>query len=234
MGRKIFVSYKYADEKVAKLQDRFYEEVNSVMQWNYRNTRVRDYVDLIQDKIGKDNINLGEKDGESLENFSDEKIETLLKQRIRQCSVTIVVISKGMKDNTKIEKDQWIPWEISYSIRVVPTGGNTKQMNAVLGVVLPDETGNYNWYYTSNSECNCTAHHTSQLFNILSDNMFNILEKEFRVCNGIQIHTKDEPSFIKTIKWDDFMNGNSYNNYIDKAVEIKDDEESYDVHVNLR
>lgn len=234
MGRKIFVSYKYADEKVAKLQDRFYEEVNSVMQWNYRNTRVRDYVDLIQDKIGKDNINLGEKDGESLENFSDEKIETLLKQRIRQCSVTIVVISKGMKDNTKIEKDQWIPWEISYSIRVVPTGGNTKQMNAVLGVVLPDETGNYNWYYTSNSECNCTTHHTSQLFNILSDNMFNILEKEFRVCNGIQIHTKDEPSFIKTIKWDDFMNGNSYNNYIDKAVEIKDDEESYDVHVNLR
>ncbi len=234
MGRKIFVSYKYVDEKVAKLQDRFYEEVNSVMQWNYRNTRVRDYVDLIQDKIGKDNINLGEKDGESLENFSDEKIETLLKQRIRQCSVTIVIISKGMKDNTKIEKDQWIPWEISYSIRVVPTGGNTKQMNAVLGIVLPDETGNYNWYYTSNSECSCTTHHTSQLFNILSDNMFNIFEKEFRVCNGIQIHTKDEPSFIKTIKWDDFMNGNSYNNYIDKAVEIKDDEESYDVHVNLR
>lgn len=234
MGRKIFVSYKYADEKVAKLQDRYYEEVNSVMQWNYRNTRVRDYVDLIQDKIGKDNINLGEKDGESLENFSDEKIETLLKQRIRQCSVTIVVISKGMKDNTKIEKDQWIPWEISYSIRVVPTGGNTKQMNAVLGVVLPDETGNFNWYYTSNSECNCTTHHTSQLFNILSDNMFNILEKEFRVCNGIQIHTKDEPSFIKTIKWDDFMNGNNYNKYIDKAVEIKDDAESYDVHVNLR
>ena len=89
-------------------------------------------------------------------------------------------------------------------------------------------------YYTSNSECNCTTHHTSQLFNILSDNMFNILEKEFRVCNGLQIHTKDEPSFIKTIKWDDFKNGNSYNNYIDKAVEIKDDEESYDVHVNLR
>lgn len=233
MGRKVFVSYKYADEKVAKLQDRFYEEVNSEMQWNYRSTRVRDYVDLIQDKVGKDNINLGEKDGESLENFSDEKIETLLKQRIRQCSITIVVISKGMKDNTKIEKEQWIPWEISYSLRVVPTGGNTKQMNAVLGVVLPDETGNYNWYYTLNTECSCTTHHTSQLFNILSDNMFNILEKEFRICNGIKIHTKDEPSFIKTIKWDDFMYSNNYNYYIDKAVSIKDDAVSYDVHVNL-
>ncbi len=234
MGRKIFVSYKYKDENVAKLQDSFYEEVNNVMQWNYRNTRVRDYVDLLQDKIGSDNINLGEKDGESLDDFSDEQIETLLKQRIRQCSVTIVIISKGMKETSKTEKEQWIPWEISYSLRVVPTGGNTKQMNAVLGVVLPDENGSYNWYYTSNPECNSITHHTGQLFKILKDNMFNILEKEFRECNGSKIHIKDEPSFIKTVKWDDFMIGNNYNTYIDKAVEIKDDEKSYDIHINLK
>lgn len=234
MGRKVFVSYKYKDENVAKLQDSFYEEVNNVMQWNYRNTRVRDYVDLLQDKIGRDNINLGEKDGESLDDFSDAQIETLLKQRIRQCSVTIVIISKGMKESSKTEKEQWIPWEISYSLRVVPTGGNTKQMNAVLGVVLPDENRNYNWYYTSNPGCNSITHHTSQLFKILKDNMFNILEKEFRECNGSKIHIKDEPSLIKTVKWDDFMIGNNYNIYIDKAVEIKDDEKSYDVHVNLQ
>jgi len=233
MGRKVFVSYKYKDEKVAKLQDAYYEAVNNVMQWNFRNTRVRDYVDLLQDKIGRSNINLGEKDGESLEDFSDEKIETLLKQRIRQCSITIILISKGMRETYKSEKDQWIPWEVSYSIRVVPTGGNTKQMNAVLGIVLPDETGNYNWYYTSNPLCNSITHHTGQLFKILHNNMFNILEKEFRECNGTKIHTKPEPSFIKTVKWDDFMSGNNYSNYIDKAIEIKDDAESYDVHINL-
>ena len=233
MGRKVFVSYKYKDEKVAKLQDAFYEEVNNTMQWNYRNTRVRDYVDKLQDKIGRDNINLGEKDGESLDDFSDSQIETLLKQRIRQCSITIVVISKGMKKNGETERDQWIPWEISYSLRVVPTGGNTKQMNAILGIVLPDETGNYNWYYTSNPNCNSITHHTSKLFKILKDNMFNITKAEFRECNGTKIHTKDEPSFVKTVKWDDFMNGNYYNSYIDKAIEIKDDAESYDVHVNL-
>lgn len=233
MGRKVFVSYKYADEKVSKLKDCYYEEINSVMQWNYRKTRVRDFVDLLQDKLGKDNMNQGEKDNESLENFSDEKIETLLKQKIRQCSITIVIISKGMKVDTKIEKDQWIPWEISYSLRTVPTGGKTKQMNAVLGIVLPDEIGNYNWYYTSNTECSCISHQTSKLFNILSDNMFNIIEKEFRECNGIKIHTKNEPSFIKTIKWEEFMYGNNYNNYINKSVEIKDNAKSYDVHVNL-
>lgn len=232
MGKKVFVSYKYKDEKVAKLQDIFYEEVDGKMTFNARNTRARDYVDKLQEKIGVDNMNLGEKDGESLEEFSDQQIESTLKQRIRQCSVTVVLISKGMKTNDP-EKEQWIPWEISYSLRVVPTGGNTKQRNAVLGVVLPDENGNYNWYYTSNPNCNSITHHTGQLFKILKDNMFNILEKEFRECNGSKIHTKDEPSFIKTIKWDEFMNGNSYSDYLDKAVEIKDDEGSYDLHVNL-
>lgn len=233
MARKVFVSYKYKDELVAKLQDYFYEEVNGKLTFVQRNTRVRDYVDKLQDKIGRDNINLGEKDDESLDDFSDETIETLLKQRIRQCSVTIVVISKGMKDVSKSENQQWIPWEISYSLRVVPTGGNTKQMNAVLGIVLPDETGNYNWYYTSNPNCNSITHHTSQLFKMLRDNMFNILEKEFRECNGTRIHTKSEPSLIKTVTWEDFMSGNNSDYYIEKAIEIKDDAESYDVHVNM-
>ncbi len=233
MARKVFVSYKYKDELVAKLQDYFYEEVNGKLTFVQRNTRVRDYVDKLQDKIGRDNINLGEKDDESLDDFSDETIETLLKQRIRQCSVTIVVISKGMKDASKSENEQWIPWEISYSLRVVPTGGNTKQMNAVLGVVLPDETGNYNWYYTSNPSCNSITHHIGQLFKILRDNMFNILEKEFRECSGTKIHTKSEPSLIKTVKWEDFMSDNNSDYYIEKAIEIKDDAESYDVHVNM-
>ena len=79
MGRKVFVSYKYKDELVAKLQDSYYEEVNGNLIWNQRNTRVRDYVNLLQEKIGKDNINLGEKDGESLDDFSDDKIESILK-----------------------------------------------------------------------------------------------------------------------------------------------------------
>jgi hypothetical protein len=232
MGKKVFVSYKYKDEKVAKLQDLYYEEVKGEMKYNRRNTRVRDYVDKLQEKIGADNMNLGEKDGESLEHFSDQKIESKLKQKIRQSSVTIVLISKGMKTNEP-EKEQWIPWEISYSLRVVSTGGNTKQRNAVLGIVLPDENCNYNWYYTSNPNCNSITHKTGQLFKILKDNMFNIRETEFRECNGSKIHMNDEPSFIKTIKWDEFMNGNSYNDYLDKAIKIKDNEGAYDFHVNL-
>jgi hypothetical protein len=234
MGRKVFVSYKYKDEKVAKLQDYFFEEAYGQLNYIQRNTRVRDYVDKLQEKIGRDNINLGERDGESLEDFSDEKIETLLKQRIRQCSVTIVLISKGMKELLKPEKDQWIPWEVSYSLRIVPTSGRKKQMNAVLGIVLPDETDSYDWYYTPDSECNCVTHYTGQLFKILSKNMFNIKDKILRECNGMIIHDNGEPSFIKTVKWSDFINGNNYSSYIEKAVEIKENEELYDIYVNIQ
>lgn len=233
MARKVFVSYKYKDEKVAKLQDYYYEEIDGETKYNYRNTRVRDYVDLLQDKIGIDNINLGERDGESLENFSDSEIETTLKNKIRQCSVTIVMISKGMKVQNQTQNEQWIPWEISYSLRTVPTGGNTKQMNAVLGVVLPDETGTYDWYYTSNPNCNCTTNHTGQLFSILKKNMFNIYEKEYRECQGIKIHITPEPSFIKTVKWNDFMLGENYNTYIEKAIKIRDNKVAYDYKIEL-
>lgn len=233
MARKYFVSYKYKDEKVAKLKDYFFEEVDGKMQINTRNTRVRDYVDLLQYKIGSDHINLGEKDGESLEDFLDHEIESELKRRIRQCSVTIVMISKGMKLINKTQKEQWIPWEISYSLRKVPTGGNTKQMNAVIGVVLPDETGTYDWYYTYNPNCNSTTHHTNLLFKILSSNMFNLWKKETRECNGSIITISNEPSFIKTVKWNDFMNGDSYNSYIEKAIEIKDSKDLYDYKINL-
>ena len=133
------MSYKYADTLVKDLG--VYEK-NIWGQMVRVDTKVRHYVDKLQEKIGKDNINLGEKDGESLAEFSDTTIETVLKSKIRQCSITIVLVSKGMKTDQP-EKDQWIPWEVSYSLRTVPNGNYTKQMNAILGVVLPDETGLY-------------------------------------------------------------------------------------------
>ena len=215
MGRKVFISYKYADTQVQDLG--IYEDSG----WGLRQkvpTKARHYVDKLQDKIGKDNINLGEKDGESLADFSDTTIETELKGKIRQCSITIILISKGMK-TSEPEKDQWIPWEVSYSLRTVPNGSYTKQMNAILGVVLPDETGLYDWYFTS------------QLFKILRDNSFNIKDKQFRQCNGKDIYTNDEPSFFKTVKWNEFMR--NHNDYIEKAIEIKDNKSAYDVHINL-
>jgi hypothetical protein len=189
-----------------------------------RSTRVRDYVDELQEIIGKDNINLGEKDGESLEDFSNSVIESALKDKIFNSSVTIVMISKGMKEISETEKEQWIPWEISYSLKEITRSDRTSRMNAVLGVVLPDETGSYDWYYTKNPSCNSTSHNTGQLFNILKNNMFNIKEPTTRECNG-SIINDGEFSFIKTVEWSTFKTSHKY--YIDKSIEIRNKNEEY-------
>jgi len=96
MARNIFISYKYNDDKVASLNP---------FSLIFGGTIARNYVDELQEKLKeKNHINLGEKDGESLEDFSDSTIRSQLKEKIRQSSITIVLISKRMKDLTKEEK----------------------------------------------------------------------------------------------------------------------------------
>jgi hypothetical protein len=222
MGRKIFVSYKYKDDKVAPLVTKFMSGTKTI---------ARHYVDELQTILDyDDHINLGEKDGESLADFADSTIETSLKKKIFQSSITIVMISKGIKMSSESEKDQWIPWEISYSLREIRREDRTSRMNAVLGIVLPDENNSYAWYYTENTACNCTTQSTNKLFKILSSNMFNLKDPTTSVCNGLTIHY-GEFSFIKTVKWDVFKGNRNF--YLDKAVEIKENKELYDIKVNL-
>jgi hypothetical protein len=213
MGKKIFTSYKYADANVRAIQG-----INS--------TTVRDYVDILQSKIdASDHINKGEDDGEDMGTLADSTIASKLGDKIFDSTVTIVFISKGMKDNTP-ENDQWIPWEISYSLRDQSRQGVNSKTNAILGVVLPDQFGTYDWYYRHNPDCNSITHFTGQLFTILKENMFNIKNPQTRVCNGTTI-TDGEASYIKTVEWDNFIG--SINWYIEKALEIWRNRQDYNI-----
>ena len=64
-------------------------------------------------------------------------------------SVTIVLISPEMFENVK-EIEQWIPWEISYSLKNKTRSNGISNMNAILAVVLPDRYGSYNYAMYSN------------------------------------------------------------------------------------
>ena len=96
MGRKIFISYKYADSNVENISENksFWEACT-----------VRNYVDKIEQdlKDKTEHIYKGESDGEDLSQLAPSTIWDKLKDRIYDSTLTIVMLSKGMKENFKEE-----------------------------------------------------------------------------------------------------------------------------------
>lgn len=222
MGKKIFVSYKYADNQVKNLS--FYE-----------NSTVRDYVSEFEEVLDpSDNIYKGESDGEDLSTLTEDSIWQKLKDRIYDSSVTVVFISPGMKEIWQDEKEQWIPWEISYSLKEVSRKNKngeavTSRSNAMIAVVLPDENGSYSYYLESKSCCEngCTTHHTDKLFRIIKNNKFNLKDASKKVCDTGSTIWYGECSYIKAVKWSNFIK--NYSTYVESACERQDNIDNYDI-----
>lgn len=227
MGKKIFVSYKYADDKVANLS------------W-WVNSTVRDYVDEFERKIDySDNIFKGETDGEDLSNLSDDVIWEKLKDRIYDSSVTIVFISPGMKELGKSDRAQWIPWEVSYSLKETSRKNKngdpiTSHTNAMVAVVLPDQNGSYSYYLEPKNCClsGCTIHHLDILFEIIKKNKFNrIRNASKRVCENNDTIWSGSYSYIEAVKWSDFIA--DYNKYVDSAEERQNHIDEFEIYKEI-
>lgn len=228
MGRKIFVSYKYADGQVEDLEP-------------YSNSTVRDYVDVFENLLDStDHIFKGEDNDDDLSGMDESEIWEKLKDKIFDSTITVVFISKGMRAENRKDKEQWIPWEVSFSLRTQKRKRQdgstyTSHPNALIGVVLPDETGSYEYYYTQRNCCPsyCLTHHTDRLFKLLEQNMFNHLGGSRRQCDTINeaIWTDTAPSYIETVKWTDLLR--NYNSYILRAISRQSNIVEYDTHINL-
>ena len=168
MGHKIFVSYKYADDQVANLSGQ-------------RNSTVRDYVDELENYFdSSSHIYKGESSGEDLSQLEEETIWSKLRDRIFDSTMTIVFISPEMKVTGVKEKDQWIPWEVSFSLRTTKrktqSGSTyTSNPNAMLAVVLPDVNGSYDYFHEKKNCCTdgCTTIHTGNTFTILQPGLLS-------------------------------------------------------------
>ena len=223
VGRKIFVSYKYADNDVYNIK-------NSI--WG---STARDYVDKIEDILGEsDHIYKGESDGEDLSQLSETTIWEKLKDRVYDSTLTIVLISKNMKDIFKTEKNQWIPREICYSLKEISRVNKsgvavTSKTNAMLAVVLPDSNNSYSYYTYKNTCCDskCRTLRTDTLFKILRENMFNRIEGEKEDCNTGSTIWYGDSSYITSVTWDEFIQ--DMEKYIKKAYEIQEKIDEYDI-----
>ncbi len=226
MGHKIFVSYKYADDQVANLSGQ-------------SNSTVRDYVDELENYFdSSSHIYKGESSGEDLSQLEEETIWSKLRDRIFDSTMTIVFISPGMKISEKKEKDQWIPWEVSFSLRTSrrkKQNGDTytSNPNAMLAVVLPDSNGSYAYFLENKNCCSegCLMHHTNNTFGIIRQNMFNRKSADKRVCDSGSTIWRGESSYIRSIKWKDFISNSE--SHIKTAYERQKNIDSYNIHVNL-
>lgn len=220
MGRKIFVSYKHGDTLVQNLGGQ-------------QTTKVRDYVNLLEEMLDvEDHIYMGEADNESLAGFKNETIESKLRDKIYNSSITIVMISKGMREVHVVEADQWIPWEISYSLRESSRNDRTHKSNGILAVVVPDENGSYEYYIEDHScaYCDCRRLRNDRLFKILGMNMFNVKNPTYSDCEHHTILDRPylgEPCYIPSVKWPDFRD--QVNHYLDLVAGLRDRIEDYNV-----
>ncbi|AYD40815.1 hypothetical protein D4Z93_09870 [Clostridium fermenticellae] len=228
MGHKIFISYKYADDDVYPIESDSNET-----------TTVRNYVDELQKKLGDSNeINKGESDGEDLSQLNKDTIWNKLRNRIYDSTITMVLISKNMKEAFKLEKYQWIPREISYSLKEtsrIDKNGNpiTSKTNAMLAIIIPDYNNSYQYYTYTNDCCesHCRTLLNNTLFSILGNNMFNIKQPDTKDCENNSTIYYGDSSYIPSVKWDDFID--NMDEYIDKAYEIQDNIDNYNIYKEI-
>lgn len=226
MGRKIFVSYKFADSSVQNLK-------------SDENSTVRDYVTEFENVLeSSDHIYKGESDDTDLSELEDDTIWEKLKDRIYDSSITVIFISPNMKETSVLDRDQWIPWEVSYSLKETSRKNKngdsvTSKTNAMVAVVLPDQNGSYSYYLEKKNCCSsgCTKHHTNKLFEIIEKNKFNYKNGNKRSCDVGDTIWSGECSYIKAVKWCDFIK--DYDSHLDSAYERQDDLDSYEIRKEI-
>lgn len=206
MGKKIFVSYKYADSNVRPITSSF----------SYSDT-ARNYVDKLEELIGMVDIYKGENDGNDLSALADDSIWNALKQKIYDSSITIVLVSPNMKDPTKLESAQWIPQEIAYSLKEISHNNICSRTNALIYVVLPDRNGSYE-YCIQRSLGNVAHFNQSVVFGIMANNMRN---RKLSAPTGTPV------DYAVIALWDQFIA--NYNRYIALATGQQDNAQYYNI-----
>ena len=196
----------------------------------------RDYVDVLEQRLGKDNIYKGEHRDEDLSGKPDDFIWEHLKDKIYDSSVTIVLISPNMREKEKWDRSQWIPWEVRYSLCEYKRELRYSHTNGLIYVVLPDIFGNYD-YAIEHKDCcqrGCEIFYSSPMFYIMERNLFNKKALNQLDCNeGDEVYSSFD-SYALIVRWRDFMaNDYAMNIGIAMAYDRAQHKDEYEIRTEI-
>lgn len=199
MAHKTFISYKYSE--------------------------ARDLRDAIIDSLGGDaTYYKGEtSDSPDLTDTTTENIKKVLRDKMYDTSVTIVIISPNMK------KSKWIDWEIEYSLKSTTRKGRKSHTNGVVGVIMKYD-GGYDWFRETrinDDGCHSVSYKESKVYDIINNNRFNQNPKVYS-CNKCKTVNSLSGSYIAYVDEETFLSNPS--KYIDNAYDKSENDASgYDL-----
>lgn len=212
---RIFVSRRYNDSSVKKIGDN-------------QQTIVGDYVDQLEDLLPDCELTYftNSSDGSDLHNMLDDenKIFKLLRDKIGPTEITLVLVSKGMRVRDRDVREQWIPWEVAYSLsNQQPHAGG--RPNGSITVYLPDENGSTAYGLTYHNDC-VTVHY-EPLFPIIFDNNFNYKQEVMKkTADGFDMHYPG--GYCISLTWSKFKENPEH--WINSALKNRDNQSSYNLY----
>ena len=161
----------------------------------------------------------------NLTDTSTQNIKNNLKNMIFDTTVTIIVVSPNIKQS------KWIDWEIEYSLKEYKRNSRASKTNGIVAVIQKIN-GDYSWIRKKNIENDghsTYTNDTSFLFDIINNNRFNQVPKEY-ICEDCLTVDANKDSYISIIEEDDFLKNPDF--YIENAYQKSQNVENYNLKKN--
>ncbi|PAT01140.1 molecular chaperone Tir [Candidatus Izimaplasma bacterium ZiA1] len=194
--------------------------------------RFEDGIDLkdeIIEELKKKDLIIDKSESVDRSNMSEESIQEYLYEKLRDTSITIVIITPKAINYKKNWisglYDDWLYDELRYSL--YERKGNT--LNGVVAIYTDEAKSQL--MYTSTKLCNdCNSEHTSQSINgfdnLVRMNMMNVKKTSKKnPCEGY--YDSEYDSYISLVPYNDFKSNPKY--YIDIALEKRNDSNNYNI-----
>ena len=191
---------------------------------SYKHSEAQDLRNKIITALGDDASYYQGETSESpdLTNTSTENIKRKLKDMMYNTSVTIVIISPGIKSS------KWIDWEIEYCLKEISRKDRSSQTNGIVAVIQKIN-GNYDWFkYTEPlwDGCNSSTYYEDKVYNIISNNRYNQSLPIYQ-CQKCKSVDSLSGSYISYIEEEEFLK--SPQKFIENAYEKSEKSDSYEL-----